>query len=186
MKSKIAIKSSKASEVVNHMALILLLGCGPTTDPQDKSTPTPTPPGQHLVNVGHAAISLDAARWRAMPNEFDWAENFEEISRDASHVFPRVLTVFKLPMTLDRRVGLRISDSEFLEIFSTTPESLTIQIRSDRNSFWLLIRETVDTRGNTQLSEIALDRIVTDQEVRQAASALQPLIDNTRYLLAKL
>ena len=65
-----------------------------------------------IVSVPPHTIRVPSADWKAMPNEHEWTDNFEQLRKDPGHVSPRVVTVFKLPITDDRREGMRISPDE--------------------------------------------------------------------------
>ncbi len=125
-----------------------------------------------------------------MTNEFEWAANFEQVKRDPRHAFARVVTFFRLPMSIDRRQGTKVSANEYIEIFTGLPEMVTVLVRVDRGSYWVLSRETFRAPSapdaefyDPTLAEIISDRAITEDEQAQAHLALQPLIDSTRYLI---
>jgi hypothetical protein len=142
------------------------------------------------VEVAGKTIQIDRADWKPMANEFDWAVNFEQLKRDPRHEFARVVTVFRLPMSVDRRQGTKVSANEYVEIFTGLPELVTVLVRVDKGSYWVLSRETFRAPSapdaefhDPTLTEIISDRVIADSEHAQAHLALQPLIDSTRYLI---
>ena len=80
-----------------------------------------------------------------MTNEYEWAETFEQVQKGPRHESPRVVTVFKLPMTDDRRAGVRVSPNEYVEMFVVNPGMLTVQVRVDKKA--ILGDEPRDVRG---------------------------------------
>jgi hypothetical protein len=62
-------------------------------------------PGTITVRLPKGTLQVDTAKWTPMGDEYEWAENFEARQREERHIAPRIVTVFKLPMTDDGRVG---------------------------------------------------------------------------------
>src|SRR5262245_40683206 len=73
------------------------------------------------VAIGSTIVNVPMRDWKPLENSEPYAENFEARVLKAGHAFPQVLTVFKVPMSEDRRLGIRISDNEFLEFFVVHP-----------------------------------------------------------------
>ena len=128
-------------------------------------------------------LRLPNGQWKAMTNEFPWAENFEQIAKGLRHEFPRVVTVFKLPMTDDRRVGIRISPNEYVEMFVANPGAITMQVRVDKKSYWVMSRETFLAKSIYGVDTSTPSHSIYDEEFKWARQAFQPEIDTTRYLL---
>jgi hypothetical protein len=125
-----------------------------------------------------------------MKNEFEWAVNFEQVKREPRQEFARVVTIFKLPMSVDRRLGTKLSANEYLELFAIHSGSITVQVRIDKGSYWVLSRDTYrvpsspqDEFYDRQLTDIISDRVITNDEFGWAHLQLQPQIDSTRCLL---
>jgi hypothetical protein len=137
----------------------------------------------HVVSVAGKAIELPTATWKAMRNEFEWAENFEQVTKEPKHLFPRVVTVFKLPMTDDRRSGIRISPREYVEMFVVDPGTLTVQIRVDKGTYWVLSRETFAAGSIYGVDTGTAQHSLYDEEFKSAQQSFGPEIDRTRYLL---
>ena len=119
-----------------------------------------------------------------MPNDYEWAENFEETRKGPRHEFPRVVTVFKLPMTEDRQIGTRISPNEYVEMFIVHEGTLTVEVRLDKGSYWVLSRETFTAPSVYGVDTTTLFHSLYDLEFSTASEAFQPEIDTTRYLLS--
>jgi hypothetical protein len=118
-----------------------------------------------------------------MPNEFAFARNFEALVNKSPRQY-QIVTVFLNQMTVDQRSGREIAPSEYLEIFLSNPNELSVLLRRDYGSYWLLSREMfrgiqvggIDLSSNKPLSAIEEERILGE---------LRGAIDTTRYLLAE-
>ena len=142
------------------------------------------------IDVPGKTIRIARSEWKPMKNEFEWADNFEQLTRGPRHEFARVVTVFKLPMSVDRRLGTKVSTYEYVEIFTGLSQTVTVRVRVDKGSYWVLSRETFRVPSSpsaefydSTLVEIISDRAIEDDEHALAHLALQPQIDSTRYLL---
>jgi hypothetical protein len=143
-----------------------------------------------VVQVPGKTIQVLRSDWKPMNNEFEWAANFEQLKRESRQEFARVVTVFKLPMSNDRRLGTKLSPNEYLELFAVHAGTVTVQVRVDKGSYWVLSRDTYRVPSNPeeefydrQLREIISDRVITDEEFRWVHIQLQSHIDSSRYLL---
>jgi hypothetical protein len=96
------------------------------------------------VVTASKTIQVPRSRWHAMPNPETFADNFEERRTGSKHRFGRVVTVFRIPMSDDRRLGVRISDAEYLELFVSHPGTITARVRVDKGSYWVMSRETFE------------------------------------------
>ena len=93
----------------------------------------------HIVKIGSKTLRLPATAWVPMSNaQPAVAENFSSTRKRTSTLYSQVLTIFKLPMSVDRRTGLHVSKNEFVEAFVVHRDSVTIQVRVDRGSYWVL------------------------------------------------
>src|SRR5687767_10957597 len=117
---------------------LLCLACGALD-----ATPTTQKPAQSdlVVQAPGRTIRLPSVRWKAMQNEFEWAENFEDSQRSERQKYPRIVTVFKIPMSDDRRAGVRISPAEYLELFISSPGTVSALLRVDKGRYWVLSRD---------------------------------------------
>lgn len=117
-----------------------------------------------------------------MQNEFDWAVNVEDANKEASQEVGRVVTIYKLPMSDDRRNGVRISAEEYLELFVVRPGTVTVQVRADRGRYWLLSRETLVVTSGKAVG-LPVGASVTGATFETVRLELQTQIDATRYVL---
>lgn len=131
-------------------------------------------------------ISLDATQWRKLEDEADYAVNYEERAGDAAHVYKRIVTVYMLPMSRDRRHGIKISSDEYIEFFVVHVGDVTLQTRLDRGQYWVLCRETLRVPDSLQPNVARLQHYLSADEQRLFWQALQNQVDDTRYLLRSL
>ena len=104
-------------------------GCGspvPARQGQIESRNT----ADHIVQLPSGTLRIPLAEWKPMRNEYEWAENFEQVLKGPRHTVPRVVTVFKLPMSDDRKTGVKISPNEYLEMFVVNPGSIDLPPKS--------------------------------------------------------
>lgn len=135
------------------------------------------------VSVGGRRIVFPADEWQPMANEFAFARNFEALVNKPPRQYQTV-TVFLNQMAVDQRSGREIAPSEYLEIFLSNPNEISVLLRRDHGSYWLLSREMfrglqvggIDLSSIRPLSVIEQERIL--EELRGA-------VDTTRYLLAE-
>lgn len=135
------------------------------------------------VSVGDTAVRLSAQDWKPMDNPEPYAENFEAQILRSGHAFPQVLTIFKLPMSEDRRIGIQISSIEFVEFFVVQPGKLTIQIRVDRGKYWVLSRETFDANKAVSVNVNDYRPVLSEEENRILWNVYQNEVDATRTLI---
>lgn len=135
-----------------------------------------------LVVVGADTLVFDSRRWLPMENEAEFAENFEDRQKGPRHVFGRVVTVFKLPMTDDRRIGTQIAPGEWLEFFVAHQGAVTVQYRLDRGHYWLLSRETLRPSPFLQ-DRLSPGRHLDAPTLNQLRFDIQREVDDTRFLL---
>lgn len=151
-------------------ALLVLSGCSA------REIVVPLDNGQELT--------LPASQWRALVNESGYARNFEAVENPPPREY-HVLTVFLNPMSEDRRTGKKISDTEYIEIFASNPGEITVLLRRDHRTFWLLSREMFH---DNSVPGVDLSRVGSfgpnDEHLIRAA--LQDRIDITRHFLGSL
>ena len=146
--------------------LVVALGCGGRS---------------HTVDVGRRVIRLSRHEWRALPNPQPFADNFEQTDFLPPLTRPRIVTIFKMPMSEDRRVGRLLSDNEYIQMFSFQPEIVTIRIRVDKGNYWILSDESVAAPSIT--APIGDRAELAGSALEDAVSSLRDQIDTTRALL---
>ena len=176
-------ENAMARRCIRVLVAALLLAVGTEACAQTPAA-TSTNVSEYIVNAPSHSIRLARADWKAMPNDYEWAENFEEIRKGRRHEFPRVVTVFMLPMTADRRIGTRISPNEYVEMFVVHTGTLTVQVSLDKGSYWVLSRETFTAPSIRGVDTATLQHDLSDVEFRRASEAFQPERDPPRYLLS--
>jgi len=169
-----ALRRLRSQSVVRLLALIaagILVGC------------QAQPAKDLTVAVAAGLIEFPADGWRPMTNEFAFARNFEALINKPPRQYQTV-TVFLNQMTTDQRSGREIAPSEYLEIFLSNPNEITVLLRRDHGAYWLLSREMfrgvrvggIDLGSTKPLSTIEEGKIFGE---------LRGQIDSTRYLLAE-
>ncbi len=158
------------------VAFVLLVGgaVGAQTPTASKESAS-----DYIVSAPSRTIRLARADWTAMTNDYEWAENFEEIRKGPREEFERVVTVFKLPMTEDRRIGEMISPNEYVEMFVVHTGMLTVRVRLDKGSYWVMSRQTFTAPSVPGVDTARLSAL----EFARAREAFQSELDTTRYLL---
>lgn len=84
------------------------------------------------------------AGWKRLAQVAPYSTNWERDEVRPSEVFPQIVTRFDIPMTTTNRLGTEVSPGEYVEAFSLPPllDQLTVQIRIDRQTYWLMSRQT--------------------------------------------
>ena len=136
-----------------------------------------------LVSVPGKAIELSQGEWAKMQDEAGFAKNFEERKNAPWHKFGRVVTVYLIPMSEDRRQGLKISESEYVEFFIVHPGFVTVQTRVDKGKYWVLCRETFKPKAPLPVEISAYKPWLGENENRQLWRLYQVEVDETRHLL---
>ena len=114
-----------------------------------------------------------------MQNEENYAKNFESRHVTKDEMFPQVVTVFLIVMSPDRRIGTRISDSEHLQFFTVSPGSVTVQVRREKQEYWILSRQTFALNGTS------IEHNYSEADITQLRHRFQNEIDRTRLLLSE-
>lgn len=152
------------------LAVIVLvaLGCGGVAQP-------------HTVDVGRRTIRLSRHEWRALPNPQPFADNFEQTEFLPPLTRPRIVTIFKMPMSEDRRVGRPLSKNEYIQMFSFEPGVVTVRIRVDKGDYWVLSDEAV--AAPTVTAPIDRRTELVGSTLEDAVVSLRDQTDTTRALL---
>jgi hypothetical protein len=129
----------------------------------------------HTVRVGFRTLKLDATAWRPMANEATFAENFEAVTVKSGETWPQVITIFKLPMSSDRKRGIQVTKSEYVEPFVAHPGKVTIQIAVDRGRYWVQSRQTFDVASDVA-ARVAWDVDVSTPRPRNSAKEQRSLV----------
>jgi hypothetical protein len=136
------------------------------------------------VSIGGRRVSLPAREWRPVPNEVEYAKNFEAVTNRPPRQY-QVLTVFLNQMSEDRKRGHAIAANEYLEVFLSSPNQVTVLLRRDHGAYWLLSREMF---RDVRVDRVDLDRVrpLSEQERDEIVEVLRNEIDTTRHFLGQL
>ena len=138
------------------------------------------------LQVPDKLIELSASDWEKSNDVSNFARNYAEKTPSPWHEFNRMVTVYLNPMSDDRRAGLRISDTEYVEFFIVNPGFVTAQIRVDKGRYWVLCRETFKPKDNLPFDISAYQPFMNESENQQLWASYQVEVDETRYLLNSL
>jgi hypothetical protein len=142
-----------------------------------------SPEAQSSLGLNYALpgkqLQLSSLDWVAMQNEENYAKNFESRHVTKDEMFPQVVTVFLTVMSPDRRIGTRISDSEHLQFFTGSPGSVTVQVRREKQEYWILSRQTFALNGTS------IEHNYSEADITQLRHRFQNEIDRTRLLLSE-
>lgn len=128
-------------------------------------------------------IELSSDDWTKARDKRSFAKNYEEKRISPWHKYGRMVTVFLIPMSDDRRVGLKISDREYVEFFIVHPGLITVQTRVDKGRYWVLCRETFNQKSHLPVDASAYKPFLSENENQLLWRLYQAEIDETRYLL---
>jgi hypothetical protein len=128
-------------------------------------------------------IQLSSDDWTEVEDETGFAKNYEEKKVSSWHQFGRVVTVYSIPMSVDRQLGLKISDLEYVEFFIVHPGFFTAQTRVNKGKYWILCRETFKVKTTPPVDVSLYKPFLNDAENMKLWSYYQAEVDETRRLL---
>ena len=134
-------------------------------------------------------IELSSNDWVKVGDPNNFAKNYSEKESSSLHAYERMVTVFLNPMSGDRRIGKKLTSTEYVEMFIVTPGLLTMRIRIDKGEYWVMSRDTYKPKekmisnalDSTDFSVASLS--ISESERAQLMSDYQAEIDETRFLL---
>jgi hypothetical protein len=143
------------------------------------------------IELPDRVVRLSSAEWRELPAREPFAVRFEARTARPGEVFPQQLTIFKLPMQVNDRVGVAVTANEVADFLFLYPVYVTCRMRLDRDVFWVESLQTfavppgmplrVPWRLNQRASEdeafVLLDTYDTD--VKHTRFRLLQLFSNT-------
>ena len=136
------------------------------------------------LSVPGKTIELSSESWTKAKDETNFAKNYEEMKLSSWHEFGRMVTVYLIPMSEDRRIGLKVSDNEYLEFFIVNPGFVTVQTRLDKGNYWVLCRETFKPKSGLPVDISSYKPFLNERDNRLLWQFYQPEVDETRNLLA--
>lgn len=135
------------------------------------------------LQVPGRTIELSSSDWEKVADKTDFARNYAEKTPSPWHKYNRMVTVYLNPMSEDRRIGLKISDFEYVEFFVVNPGFVTAQTRVDKGKYWVLCRETFEPKDNLPIDISAYKPFLNENENQLLWTTYQVEVDETRYLL---
>jgi hypothetical protein len=131
----------------------------------------------YSITTQDKTILVSKDEWRKVEDSDSYAKNFEAMEKTPNEEYSQVITIFLNSMTSDRMVGEKISENEYLEMFVVHPDTVTVQIRNDKDEYWILSRQTFSTVG------FRLDNLNPEDNFDLYKAAFQNDIDNTRFVI---
>jgi len=128
-------------------------------------------------------VTISSNNWIKMQDSESYAKNFEQKIKPKSHRYARVITIFLLPMSTDRQLGMKISNNEYLEFFITSLGYVTAQTRMDKGDHWILCRETFLPKETRRIDIGQYKPLLSAGEGKQLWALYQSEIDATRYIM---
>ena len=121
-----------------------------------------------------------------MSNPEPFADNFEARTKQDGKAYPQVLTIFKIAMTNESRIGARVAPGEFAEFKILRPDNLTLHLRVDRGRYWVWSRQVFELTSPLPASLPKQSPILSEEENRLLASLFEPEVSRARYSVQKL
>lgn len=135
------------------------------------------------ITVPDKMILLSHNEWIKLKDETSFVINLEERKQRPWHKYGRIVSIYLIPMSEDRKQGLRISENEYIEFFIVHPGFVTMQTRIDKGRYWVLCRETLLPKTSLPI-DISKYKPWLDINVQlELWQHYQAEIDETRHLL---
>jgi hypothetical protein len=135
------------------------------------------------IAVPGKTIELSQVEWAKRPNVVSFIQYFEERTHAPWHKFGRVVTVFMVPMTDANRIGLKISESEYVYFFVRLPGFVTVHTLADKGTYWVLCDETFKPKAPLPIDLSAFKLGLGTNENLQLGQLYQIEVAATRHLL---
>lgn len=136
-----------------------------------------------LLTTPRGVIRLSSYIWAKANDDTRYAYNYFEQKKSPWQYFARVVTVYVIPMSVDRRIGLKISDREYVEFFIVHPGYVTVHVSVDKGGYWVLCRETFNPKITSIVDISKYKPFMSDNENRALLNVYQNEIDETRQIL---
>lgn len=139
------------------------------------------------VTFDEKKLKLSSNEWAFLPEEASYSINLQRIPK-AKEMYPMVVTIFKMPMSEDRKKGRKLTANEWLELFSVHKNAITMRVRVDKGTYWVLSRQTFKPEVTSNLQILDQYTVPESQELlspfdKALIDSLQHETDETRFLL---
>ena len=131
------------------------------------------------VEAPNRLLQISAVDWTALQDEEIHAKNFQRRHKLQNELFEQVVTVFLIPMSPERRIGKKISDTEYIDFFSGLPNSVTIRLRLEKSGYWILSRQTFVLNGQL------LKYNYNNEDIERLEYQFKTEIEQTKILLSQ-
>jgi hypothetical protein len=137
------------------------------------------------LQVTEKKISLSSKKWEKLEDPTGFAKNYQERGTTVARKFPRVVTVFLMPMSTDQKSGKRISDNEYVELFVVHSGLVTALTRLDKGRYWVQCRETFYAKPSLPIDVSKYKPFMSEEENTLLRLSYETEIDETRFLLGE-
>ena len=142
-----------------------------------------------VVEIPGGTVELAAGDWKPMQNPESFADNFEAKLKGDSGEFPQeyqVLTVYKLPMSPGDRIGVKVTEQEYVEFFVVSTGYITFQIRLDKGQYWVSSRQSF--KADALLDGFAAEYkpSLSNEQNKTLLEILDVEVKKTRYQLQQI
>ena len=139
------------------------------------------------VEVPGTTLRLPAGTWRRSAPRQSFAESFEATTRRPDEVCPQLLTIYKLAMQANERIGIRVAPNEYVKFLYTYPAKITYRGLLDRGDFWVESVQTFEVpMGRPPPVAWKLGQAASEAESWRLLALYDPEVKATRFQLQQL
>ena len=135
------------------------------------------------IIVGRKTIHLNEDEWDLIKSDSEYSVNLSKKTKKVCEKYNQILTVFNIDMTKDRKSGVKLSENIYFEAFRTHLNGITIHLRIDKGSYWILSRQIFETKNENIL---AVGEYADEVKALSISKQFQDEISSTIYMVNKL
>jgi hypothetical protein len=141
----------------------------------------------HEVELADQVLRLPADDWRQVEFPEPFAVRFEARAKRSSETFPQLLTIFKLPMQFNDRIGVTLTADELADFLFLYPVKVTYRMRVDRGTFWVESLQTFEVPMGMPLRVAwQLHKTASPEQISVLLDMYDTDIKRTRFQLRQL
>jgi hypothetical protein len=134
------------------------------------------------INIGNKIVNLNESDWEILKQESEYSVNLSKKVKQKNEKYNQIVTIFNIEMTKDRKSGIKLSDNIYFEAFKTGLGGITIRIRIDKGSYWILSRQTFISNNDNVLSD---SEYADESKALLLARKFDDEISNTVFMINK-
>ncbi len=135
------------------------------------------------IIVGKTTMNLNEDEWEILRSDSEYSVNISKKTKRSFEKYNQIITVFNIEMTKDRKSGVKLSENIYFEAFRTPLNGITIHLRIDKGSYWILSRQTFETKND---SILAVGEYADEAKALSISKQFQDEISSTVYMVNKL